>query len=371
MTFSTSRQDPDRREEKYPVKTFEIGGRRIGLEEPPYIIAELSANHNNELERALKIVDAAAEAGADAIKLQTYTADSITIDSDRPDFQINEGPWAGNNLYGLYEQASTPWEWHVPLFERAKERGLHIFSSPFDKRAVDFLMDLNVPAFKVASFELVDIPLIEYIAQTGKSMIMSTGMAIAEEISESVDAARNAGCESLGLMHCISGYPTPVGEANLATIPDMRARFGVEVGLSDHTLGVGVSTAAVTLGATMIEKHLTLDRADGGPDAGFSLHPNELATMVEAARQAREAVGLVDYARKPSEEQNLRFRRSLYAVADIPAGAALTDSNIRSIRPGYGLAPKNFGRLLGRKAARDISRGEALAWDMLEGDPPK
>lgn len=346
---------------------FEIDGRGIGLDQSPYVIAELSANHNSELNRALAIVDAAADAGADALKLQTYTADSITIDSDRPDFHIRKGPWAGNSLYALYRKASTPWDWHEALFDRARQKGLHVFSSAFDRSAVDFLVELGVPAFKIASFELVDIPLIEHVARTGKPMIMSTGMATPEETGEAVAAARGAGCEALALLYCISGYPTPVEEANLATIPDMRRRFAVEIGLSDHTLGLGIAAAAVALGASLIEKHLTLDRADGGPDAGFSLHPDEFSIMTKACREARLAVGRVSYERKPSEAGNLAFRRSLYAVADIAAGEAFSEDNLRSIRPAYGLPPKHYDALLGRRAARDIARGEALAWEMVEG----
>jgi pseudaminic acid synthase len=348
------------------VNAFEIDGRRIGVEHPPYVIAELSANHNNDLDRALAIVDAAADAGADALKLQTYTADSITIDSDRPDFRITKGPWTGYSLHALYEEASTPWEWHEALFRRARERGLHVFSSAFGADAVDFLIELGVPAFKIASFELVDLPLIEHVARTGKPMIMSTGMATPDEIGEAVTAARGAGCEALALLHCISGYPTPVEESNLMTIGDLRKRYGVEIGLSDHTLGVGVAAAAVALGASLIEKHLTLNRADGGPDSGFSLHPDEFATMTQACRDAHAAIGSVSYERKPSEVGNLRFRRSLYAVADIAAGETISVANMRSIRPSNGLPPKHYNELLGRKVTRDVERGEALAWDMVE-----
>ena len=353
------------------MSSFEIGGRKIGLDQPPYVIAELSANHNNRLDRAFEIVDVAAAAGASAIKLQTYTADSLTLDSDRADFRIDEGPWAGQTLHALYRQASTPWEWHEAIFRRARDRWLTIFSSAFDKDAVMKLVELGVPAFKVASFELVDIPLIEFIAATGKPLIMSTGLAELSEIEEAFRAARRAGCRSLALLHCISAYPAPIEEANLATIADLRRRFDVEAGLSDHTLGTTASVAAVALGATIIEKHVTMRRADGGPDAAFSLEPDELAELVRSCTAARNAIGTASYTRRPSEVQNLRFRRSLYAVADIPAGAALTEVNVRSIRPGFGLPPRFLPELMTRRAARTILRGEPLSWDMIEGGPDR
>ena len=352
------------------MSSFEIDGRKIGPDHPPFVIAELSANHNNDLDRAIAIVDAAAAAGADAVKLQTYTADSLTIDCDRDDFVIETGLWEGRKLYELYQQASTPWDWHETLFRHARKAGLIVFSSAFDPKAVDFLVELGVPAFKVASFELVDIPLIRHIAKTGRPMIMSTGMANPDEISEAVEAARGSGCDQLALLHCISAYPAPIGDANLTTIQDLRDRFGVEVGLSDHTLGVTAAIAAVSLGATIIEKHVTLSRDDGGPDAAFSLEPDELKTLVGACRDARSALGLPDYARSDTELQSLRFRRSVYAVDDITAGDCFDESNLRSIRPGFGLHPRYLDNLKGRRASRDIRRGEPLEWGMVEGGEP-
>ncbi len=347
------------------MATFEIDGRSIGRGKPPFVIAELSANHNNDLERAKRICDAAASAGASALKLQTYTADSITLDSDREDFHIKNGPWAGRTLYDLYTEAATPWDWHETLFNHCRKLGLTVFSSPFDPKSVDFLDELGVPAFKIASFELVDIPLIRHVASKGKPIIMSTGMAKPAEIEDAVSIARKAGCESLGLLYCISGYPAPVSDANISTIADLKARFDVEVGLSDHTPGIGVAPAAIALGATMLEKHLTLSRADGGADAEFSLEPSEFSALVESVNQAAEALGTVKYGNKASEAGNLRFRRSLYAVEDIKKGDGLTSANIRSIRPAFGLAPKYYDEVLTSTAARDIQRGEPLAWDML------
>jgi N-acetylneuraminate synthase len=327
----------------------------------------LSANHNRDLSRAIAIVDAAADAKVDAVKLQTYTADTLTIDSDRADFRIETGPWAGQNLYQLYQTASTPWEWHEALFKHARTRGLTVFSSAFDRHAVDMLIELGVPAFKIASFELVDLPLIEYAAGFGKPMLLSTGLASATEIEAAVATVRRAGCEQVALLYCISAYPTPIGEANLATIMDMRQRFGVEIGLSDHTLGHTASVAAVVLGATLIEKHLTLRRSDGGPDAAFSLEPEEFAQLVASCRDARLAVGEVSYQRKPSEEANLRFRRSLYVTRDVAKGEAFTESNVRSIRPSFGLPPKFLPTIVGRHATRPVIAGEPLQWDMIEG----
>ncbi len=352
------------------MSEFEIDGRKIGPREPPFVIAELSANHNNDIDQAMAIIDAAATAGADAIKLQTYTADSLTIDCDREDFLIDSGLWEGQKLYELYKQASTPWDWHEALFQRAQAVGLVVFSSAFDPKAVDFLIELGIPAFKVASFELVDIPLIRHIAKTGRPMIMSTGMANPEEISEAVDAARESGCTQLALLHCISAYPTPIAEANLVTIKDLGDRFGVEVGLSDHTLGVTASIAAVSLGATIVEKHVTLKRDNGGPDAAFSLEPDELATLVSACRDAHSALGVLNYKRSDGELKSLRFRRSIYAVEDVPTGHQFDDSNVRSIRPGFGMHPRYLEVVKGRQATRDIKRGEPLDWSMVEDGEP-
>ncbi|HVM78795.1 MAG TPA: pseudaminic acid synthase [Stellaceae bacterium] len=349
--------------------SLSIAGRRIGAGAPPYVIAELSANHNGSIERAFAIMDAAKEAGADAIKLQTYTPDTITIDHDGPGFRIEDGPWRGYTLHSLYREAHMPWEWHEPLFARGRELGLAVFSSVFDETAIDLLEKLGTPAYKIASFEAIDLPLIERAARTGKPLIVSTGMASLGEVAEAVAAARRAGCKELALLYCTSGYPTPASEANLATIPHLAEAFGTVVGLSDHTLGVGVAAAGVALGAAIVEKHVTLRRADGGPDSGFSLEPAELAELCRACRDARAAVGSVHYGGKPSETTSRLHRRSLYAVADIAAGETITPLNLRSIRPGFGLAPKHLPELLGRIAARPIRRGTPIAWDMVT-DPP-
>jgi len=344
-----------------------IAGRPIGPEHPPYVIAELSGNHNGSIDHAFAIMVAAKNAGADAVKLQTYTPDTITIDHDGPDFTIDNGLWKGRRLYELYGEASTPWEWHEKLFAKARELGITVFSSPFDASAVALLERLGAPAYKIASFEMIDLPLIERVAATGKPIIMSTGMATLAEIGDAVAAARRAGCRELALLHCVSGYPTPAADANLLTMPHLRDAFGAVVGLSDHTLGIGVSVAAVALGASIIEKHVTLRRADGGPDSTFSLEPLELKALCAACREASAARGTVCYGPKASEIGSLRFRRSLYAVADIAAGDALTAANIRSIRPGFGLAPKYLPELLGRVALRPIKRGTALSWDLIGG----
>ena len=342
-----------------------IAGRPIGPGHPPFVIAELSANHNGDLGQALRIIDAAQEAGADAVKIQTYRPDTITLKSDAPDFQITEGLWAGRTLYDLYDWAHTPWEWHEALFAHAAKRGITLFSSPFDPTAADLLESLGAPAYKIASFEAVDLPLIRYVAAKGKPMILSTGMADLEEITEAVAAARDGGCRELALLHCVSGYPAPASDYNLATLGDMAARFGVPVGLSDHTLDNTTAIASVALGAGVIEKHMTLDRAGGGPDDSFSLEPAEFAALCRDARTAWDAVGAVDYGRKSSEVANVTFRRSLYVVKDMTAGEEITGACVRSMRPGYGLAPKHLDRVIGRRAARDIAANTALSEDML------
>ncbi|MEM6557855.1 MAG: pseudaminic acid synthase [Pseudomonadota bacterium] len=345
---------------------MQIDTRSIGPDYPPYVIAELSANHNGNIDQAFAIMEAAKAAGADAIKIQTYRADTITIDHDGPEFIIKGGLWDNRRLYDLYEWAHTPWDWHAALFDKARALDITLFSSPFDPSAVDLLHELGAPAFKIASFELVDLPLIRMVAATGKPMIMSTGMADQTEIAEGLQAARDAGARDIILLHCVSGYPAPASDYNLATIPDMAARFDVMVGLSDHTLDNTAAVTAVGLGAVAIEKHVTLDRNGGGPDDSFSLEPPELEQLVQGARTAWEAFGKVDYGLKSSERANAQFRRSLYVVQDIPAGAALTPENIRSIRPGFGLAPKHYEAVLGRRAKVALARGKALSWDALE-----
>jgi pseudaminic acid synthase len=343
-----------------------IHGRRIASEEPPYIVAELSANHGGSLSHALEVMGAAKGAGADAMKLQTYTADTITIDHDGPGFVVNGGLWHGRRLYDLYEEAHTPWEWHEALFAKGRELGMPVFSTPFDESAVEFLQRFDPPAYKVASFELLDLPFVRYVAATGKPVIMSTGMATPEEIAESVNAFRSAGGRDLVLLHCVSGYPTPVEESNLRRIPHLASEFGCPVGLSDHTIGTDVAIAAVALGACMIEKHFTLRRADGGPDAAFSLEPEELESLTRGARAAFAALGTGDEARAEVEKANTVFRRSIYVVRDIAAGEPFTRDNIRSIRPGYGLAPRHLPEILGRRANRSLKRGTALTWDAVD-----
>ena len=344
---------------------FAITGRTIGPGQPPYIIAELSGNHNGDLNRALALVDAAAAAGADAVKLQTYTADTITIDCDRPEFVIKGGLWDGRRLYELYQQASTPWDWHPALFARARGHGLHCFSSPFDPTAVDFLASLDAPAYKIASFELVDTPLIAHAAAQGRPLIMSTGVASLGEIEAALRAARNGRADGVALLHCISSYPARPEEMRLTTIPALAGLFGVPIGLSDHTPGATVAVAAVALGACIIEKHLTLARADGGPDAEFSLEPTEFRELVTACRMAQAALGQPQHDRRGVGGANALFRRSLYIVADVPKGAIVTAANVRSIRPGLGLEPAHLPQVLGRPATRDLTRGEPLAWSML------
>lgn len=344
---------------------IEIAGRPIGVDHPPYLIAELSANHNGKLETALRIIEEAKKAGADAVKLQTYKPDTITINCDAEDFKIKGGLWDGRTLYDLYQEAHMPWEWHKPLFEHARKLGITIFSSPFDNTAIDLLEDLNVPAYKIASFEAVDLPLIRYAASTGKPMIISTGMADAEEIAEAIEAARDCGCKKLAILHCVSGYPAPAEDYNLHIIPDMIKRFGMVTGLSDHTLDNTTAIASVALGASIIEKHFTLDRNGGGPDDSFSLEPADLAALCHDARTVWNAMGSVNYGQKMSERANVKFRRSLYVVSDLAVGDVLTPANVRSIRPGSGIAPKFLDQVLGKRASRAIKRGTPLSWDIV------
>lgn len=345
---------------------LQINSRRIGLTYPPYIIAEMSANHNGDINNAYQIIDMAKKAGADALKMQTYTPDTLTIESNLPEFQLTEGLWAGKSLYQLYQQAYTPWDWHKPLFEYAKKIGITIFSSPFDNTAVDLLEDLNAPAYKIASFEAIDLPLIRYVAQTGKPMIISTGMANADEIGEAIAAARDAGCNELAVLHCVSGYPAPSEDYNLKTLVDMQTRFKLPVGLSDHTLDNTTAIASIALGACIVEKHVTLDRNSGGPDDRFSIEPAELRSLCEGVKTVWQALGKVDYGRKSSELENVKFRRSLYFVKDIKKGDVITAEHVKSIRPGFGLAPKFFESVLGMIAAQDSKKGTAVGWDLIE-----
>lgn len=347
------------------MPTIDIAGRHIGVSCAPYVIAEISANHNGRLETALTLIEQAHKAGADAVKLQTYKPDTITLHAHTDDFMIQGGLWDGQSLYGLYEQAHMPWEWHKPLFEHAHALGMTIFSSPFDTTAVDLLEDLNTPAYKIASFEAIDLPLIKYVASTGKPMIISTGMADAEEIQEAIDAARSGGCKQLALLHCVSGYPAPAQDYNLHTITDMMQRFGLVTGLSDHTLDNTTAIASVALGASIIEKHFTLDRLGGGPDDSFSLEPKDLKALCDGAKTAWQALGQVDYGRKSSEQANVKFRRSLYFVNDLKAGAVITANDVRSVRPGYGLAPKHLDAVIGRKVKRDVLAATPVDWDSM------
>jgi N-acetylneuraminate synthase len=346
--------------------SIHIAGRRIAADEPPYIIAELSANHNGKLSTALAIVDAAKRVGADAIKLQTYRPDTITLNSNRSDFQIHGGLWDGRTLYELYEQAHMPWEWHEPLFRRAREIGITIFSSAFDDTAVDLLEELNSPAYKVASFEAIDLALIKRVASTGKPVIISTGIADAQEIREAIGAAKDAGCKEVAILHCVSGYPAPAADYNLRTIPDMMRTFGVLTGLSDHTLDNTTAITSIAMGASIIEKHFTLDRNGGGPDDTFSIEPKELESLCRDCRTAWEALGRIDYGRKPSEQGNVKFRRSLYFVKALKAGDVVTPDAVRSTRPGYGLAPKFRELVLGKRLRVDVDFATPVAWDVLE-----
>ncbi|QUS39103.1 pseudaminic acid synthase [Tardiphaga alba] len=345
---------------------YEIAGRPIGPDHPPYIIAEVSANHLGNLDRALELVDIAAACGCDAVKIQTYRADTITIDHDGPDFTLTEGLWRGRRLYELYQEAHTPWEWHEALFKRARENGVTIFSSPFDATAVELLERLETPAYKIASFEIVDIPLIELCASTKKPLIISTGMANLGEIEEAVNAAIRAGAAGVALLHCTSGYPTPFKDADLRTIPSLADAFGVPVGLSDHTDGLSSPVVAIALGASIIEKHITRLRSDGGPDAAFSLEPTEFTEMAKACNNAWSALGRVRYSRAISEDANAKIRRSLYVVADIKKGDRISNENVRSIRPGFGLPPKHLPTIIGKTVRHDLKRGTALAWSDIE-----
>lgn len=348
------------------MTNFQINNRLIGTDQPPYIIAEMSANHNGDINNAFKIIDMAKACGADAVKMQTYTPDTITLDSTAPEFQIHGGLWDGRTLYELYQQAYTPWEWHKPLFDHARKVGITLFSSPFDTTAVDLLEDLNAPAYKIASFEAIDLPLIKYVAHTGKPMIISTGMADEQEIAEAVAWARDGGCRELALLHCVSGYPAPAGDYNLRTISDMQTRFGVPIGLSDHTLDNTTAVTSVALGACIIEKHVTLDRNGGGADDSFSLEKDELTALCRDTKTAWQALGQVDYGRKSSEIGNAQFRRSLYFVKDMQAGEVIDESCIRSVRPGFGLAPKFFDEILGKKVITNIAKNTATSWDVIE-----
>jgi pseudaminic acid synthase len=343
-----------------------IESRKIGLNEPPYIVAELSANHNGNIDTAYKIIEVAKQSGADAVKLQTYRPDTITLDCDRKDFRVHGGLWDGRTLYDLYQEAHMPWEWHAPLFEHARKLGLTIFSSPFDSTAVDLLEDLNAPAYKIASCELVDLPLIKYAASTGKPMILSTGMADADEIQEAIDAAHEGGCKELAILHCVSAYPAPAEDYNLRIIPDMIERFGLVTGLSDHTLDNTTAITSIAMGASIIEKHFTLDRNNGGPDDSFSLEPEELKNLCKDSKMAWESLGQISYERKKSEQKNTVFRRSLYVVQDVKAGERITKENVKSIRPGFGLAPKFLEQVMGRVASHDIDRGKPLSMEDLE-----
>jgi len=342
------------------LKTISIDGRVIGAEMRPYVIAEMSANHNGNIETAFKIIEAAKQAGADAVKMQTYRPDTITLKCESEDFRIHGGLWDGRTLYDLYQEAHTPWEWHAPLFAHARKLGITIFSSPFDNTAVDLLEELNAPAYKIASFEAVDHALIKYVASTGKPMIISTGMADAQEIQEAIDAAREGGCKELAILHCVSGYPAPAADYNLRTIPDMIQRFGLVTGLSDHTLDNTTAIASVAMGAAIIEKHFTLNRQGGGPDDSFSLEPGELAALCKDSKTAWQALGKVGYGRKSSEQGNVKFRRSLYFVKDLKAGDFITPEAVRSVRPGFGLAPKMMSKIIGCRLLCDCKYGQPV-----------
>jgi len=344
-----------------------VGSSKIGAGAVPFIIAEMSGNHNHSLERALAIVEAAALSGAHALKIQTYTPDTMTIDLDEREFHISDPDslWEGTSLYQLYGEAYTPWEWHKPIFDRARELGLIAFSTPFDDTSVDFLETLNVPCYKIASFENTDLPLIRRVAATGKPMIISTGMATVAELDETVRAARNAGCNDLILLKCTSTYPSTAEHTNLLTIPHLREMFACEAGLSDHTMGVGVSVASVALGATVIEKHFTLNRVDGGVDSAFSMEPAEMAQLVVESERVWQALGHVSYGPTEGEKKSLQYRRSLYIIQDMKKGDILSTDNVRAIRPGLGLPTKYIDMILGKAVKQDVARGTALHMDLL------
>jgi N-acetylneuraminate synthase len=342
-----------------------INGQKIGPGFPPYIVAELSANHNGDINRAFRIMEEAKRSGADAIKLQSYTPDTITMECESEEFKIQGGLWDGLTLYDLYKEAHMPWEWHKPLFKKAKEIGITIFSSPFDFSAVELLEELDAPAYKIASFEVIDLPLVKRVAQTGKPMIISTGMASEDEITEAIKTAKENGCTELVVLHCVSGYPAPAEQYNLRTIADLAERFGVLSGLSDHTIDNATAVASVAVGACLIEKHVTLNRNGGGPDDSFSLEPPELKVLCTDTKTAWQALGKVNYKLLESEKGNVKFRRSLYAVSDIKVGGEITHENIRSIRPGYGLRPKELVNVVGRKASKNIQRGTPITWDLI------
>ena len=346
---------------------MQIAHRKIGHDAPPFVIAEMSGNHNQSLERALEIVEAAAKTGAHALKIQTYTPDTMTLDINEREFHISDPKslWAGTSLYKLYGEACTPWEWHKPIFDRARELGIIAFSTPFDDTSVDFLETLDVPCYKIASFENTDLPLIRRVAATGKPLIISTGMATVAELDDTVRAARDVGCKDLILLKCTSTYPATAQNTNILTIPHLRELFGNEVGLSDHTMGIGVSVASVALGATVIEKHFTLSRADGGVDSAFSMEPAEMAQLVVETERAWQALGQVSYGSTEAEKKSLQYRRSLYVVNDLKAGDVLTQKNVRAIRPGLGLPTKYLEVLLGKSVKQDIKRGTALTWALL------
>lgn len=346
--------------------SIKIDSREVGRNQPPYVIAEMSANHNGNIENAFKIIDMAKIAGADAVKLQTYRPETITIDSNKTDFIIESGLWGGKSLYELYKSAFLPWEWHPALFDHARKVGITIFSSPFDSTAVDLLEELNSPAYKIASFELVDLPLIKYVAQTGKPIILSTGMASQDEICEAIEIAKENGCKQLAILHCVSSYPAPANEYNLNTIVDMQHKFGLVTGLSDHTIDNATAITSIALGASIIEKHVTLNRMGGGPDDSFSLEFNELKNLCYDVNIAWEAIGKVDYGRKSSEIGNIKFRRSLYFVKNLNKGEIITEDHIRSIRPGYGIEPKFFEEVIGKKAKKSINFGTSVQWDLIK-----